>query len=337
MKKIFFLKLKLLFIPCQSNKYRPQVLNSKFLFYYGIFLLLLKIAIIPFFSYLPKTAFFADLTKANLIEFTNKTRKYFDLPFLKENSVLNQAAYLKVKDMIEKDYFSHFSPEGITPWYWLKISGYDYKLAGENLAIGFLESEQVHLAWMNSSSHRQNILNPNYQEIGIAVLKGDFQGRETTMVVQFFGTKKIPEVPKKTFIKNIKEDVVMPKEPPIIEKEIEQPKELEEIAPIQEFKEKKPISLSKDFIKTPNFILFKFMTSNYYELIQKIIYGSLILIIFSLLITVLYDIFIYRKFEIQYKDVIGKTIGFSVLWFVLLFLDKIIMINLINPQEFMIY
>lgn len=79
------------------------------------------------------------------------------------------------------------------------------------------------------------------------------------------------------------------------------------------------------------------MTSNYYELIQKIIYGSLILIIFSLLITVLYDIFIYRKFEIQYKDVIGKTIVFSILWFVLLFLDKIIMINLINPQEFMIY
>lgn len=353
MIKDFICKTRLLLIPCKLNRYRPKFLNGDFLIYYGLVLLLLKLIIVPFLFHFPNTTFFADLTKINLIELTNAARENFGFQPLKENSILDQAAYLKAKDMMEKGYFAHYSPEGVTPWYWLETSGYGYTAAGENLAIGFLESEEVHSAWMNSPSHKKNILNPNYQEIGIAVVKGIFKGKETSLVVQFFGDPKpvirqenISQVPaekvEEKLPKTTKEESVG-----IIEKETQ-----EELFAVAE--EKKTEVLSKPIVKgehgeiisaasgekiekTPTFLLFQFMTSDYYSLIQKIIYGSLILIILLLLITIFCDIFIYRRFEIQYKDIIFKTFVLSILWFVLLFLDKMTMIGLINPQNFMIY
>jgi hypothetical protein len=344
MSREVFGKLKLIFIPCQDNKYRPKFLGSKFLFYYALLLLLLKLLIVPFFLYFPKTVFFADLTKANLIELTNTARKYFGLQPLKESPLLNEAAYLKAKDMIEKGYFSHYSPQGIAPWYWLKISGYNYQLAGENLAIGFLDPEQVYQAWMDSPSHKKNILNPDYQEIGIAVLKDNFQGNETTLVVQFFGSQKaaipqekIVQPPKERTeempgipIKEEKKEIVEEKEQREQNKQEEQ-EEKEALNKVAAIESKEMISAAplEKFKKTPSFLLFQFMTSNYYDLIQKIIYGSLIFIIISLFLTIFCDLFIYRQFQIQYKDIIFKAIGFAALWFVLLFLDKLIIIQLI--------
>ena len=64
-------------------------------------------------------------------------------------------------------------------------------------------------------------------------------------------------------------------------------------------------------------------------MIQKIVYGSLILIILSLLLTIFYDLFVYHKFEIQYKDIVFKTAGYVALWFVLVFLDKLVIIELL--------
>jgi len=340
-KKEFFCKIKLIFTPCQDNKYRPGLLSGNFLLYYGLVLLLLKLVAIPFLFYFPDTNFFADLTKTGLFEFSNSARKSLGIQPLKESSVLNTAAYFKARDMIEKGYFSHYSPEGISPWYWLERSGYNYRLAGENLAIGFLESEQVHSAWMNSLSHKKNILNPDFQEMGIAVLKDNFQGKETTLVVQFFGTQKliIPEIPR--------EEIILPpdittEEPERAEKVVEiteKEQEKPETQVVSEEKKEEVVSQLATGVgeKPLGFILFQFMLSDYYNLIQKIIYGSLALIIVLLFVTIFCDIFIYRQFEIDYKDVVLKAVGFSVLWFVLLFLDKMIMIGLVNPQNFMIY
>jgi len=338
-----FRQLKLIFFPCQGNKYRPQFLGSKFLFYYAVALLLLKLVIIPFFLCFPRTVFFADLTKTNLIELANTTREYFGFQTLKENPVLNEAAYLKAKDMIEKGYFSHYSPEGITPWYWLEKSGYNFRLAGENLAIGFLDPEQVHRAWMDSSSHKENILNPNYQEIGIAVLRDNFQGNETTLVVQFFGTQKATILEEKTLPPEIPAEPGIPAEPeipareeapeiPVIGEEIaeEEEKEILVKVPAPERREVISAATGEVFEKTPAFLFFQFMTSDYYNLVQRIIYGSLIFIILCLSLTVFCDIFIYHKFEIQYQDAVFKTIGFVALWFVLLFLDKLIIIQIIT-------
>jgi len=353
-----FCKLRLIFIPCKVNQYRPKVLNGNFLLYFGLILLILKLAVVPFLFYLPHTSFFADLTKSGLFELSNSARRHLDISPLNEDPTLNTAAYLKAKHMMEQGYFAHYSPDGVTPWYWLEISGYGYRMAGENLAIGFLESEQVHSAWMNSPTHKKNILNPEFKEMGIAVIKDNFQGKEMTLVVQFFGTPRtiIPTIP-------VKETFQPPIEP--VEQaervegvEVEEPEETIEIAgeeekeaeiPVvvqeepetlavseEEMKEAFALAITEGARRTPAFTLFRFMTSGYYNLIQGIIYGSLALIIVVLLVTVYCDIFIYRKFKIDYKDAVLKAVGFSVLWFVLLFLDKTIMAELINPQNFMI-
>jgi len=354
MDKGFFCRIKNMLIPCRLNKYKPRFLNGRFLFYYAIFLLILKLVIIPFLFYLPHTAFFADLTKIGLFELANASRQDLGFQPLRENQVLNNAAYLKAKDMLEKGYFAHYSPEGITPWHWLDRSGYYYNAAGENLAIGFLESEQVHKAWMDSPSHKKNILNPNYQEMGIAVLRGSFQGRETALVVQFFGNPKIeqlqlietPQEETEIPIFFTEEEEIEEEQETIVAAEETEAAEDEEIMGQEEViteEEPEPVFVAEAFTitenikKTPAFFLFSFMTGDYYNTIQAIIYGSLVLIIISLFVTVFCDIFIYRKFEIDHKDIVFKAVGFSALWFVLLFLDKTIMVELINPQTLTIY
>jgi len=126
-----------------------------------------------------------------IISLTNEFREKNNLPPLKENQLLNRAAEEKAKDMFKKGYFDHLGPDGITPWYWIKELGYQYKYAGENLAKGFSDNEKMVQALMHSPSHRKNILNEKYQDIGIAAISGDFKDEgEKTIVVQLFALKK---------------------------------------------------------------------------------------------------------------------------------------------------
>jgi hypothetical protein len=90
--------------------------------------------------------------------------------------------------MAQKGYFAHTSPEGRSPWYWFKQGGYVFNFAGENLAVDFSDSADVERAWMNSPTHRSNILNNKFTEIGVATAVGTLDGRQTTFVVQEFGT-----------------------------------------------------------------------------------------------------------------------------------------------------
>lgn len=180
-------KLKLLLIPCEENKYRPPFLKSKFLFYCVLSLFILKLVLILFTFCFPKSVFFSEINKITILNLTNQERQSIGLAPLTENQKLDRSAYLKAQDMLENDYFNHTSPNGVSPWYWFSKVGYDYQCAGENLAMDFVDSEEVNRAWDNSPSHRKNIINPKYEDIGIAVVTGDFKGRETTVVVQFFG------------------------------------------------------------------------------------------------------------------------------------------------------
>jgi hypothetical protein len=118
---------------------------------------------------------------------TNQARTSNNLPSLKANSKLDFAASQKLNDMAIKEYFAHNSPSGITPWYWIESSEYKYSVAGENLAIGFFTAEDTVKAWLNSPSHRANILNSQYQEMGVAVKGVEINGREGILVVQMFG------------------------------------------------------------------------------------------------------------------------------------------------------
>jgi len=99
--------------------------------------------------------------------------------------------------MFKNKYFSHYSPTGISPWDWIDKSGYDYYYAGENLAMNFLDTEEVIKGWLNSPSHRENLLNKDYKDMGIAVVSGDFnnEGINRILVVQMFGSKAKPSIP----------------------------------------------------------------------------------------------------------------------------------------------
>ncbi len=123
-----------------------------------------------------------------LVNLVNRDRSLQNLSNLKVNPLLEIAAELKVKDMAEKGYFAHNTPDGKTPWYFIDKAGYKYVYAGENLAVNFVDSDEIHRAWMNSPTHRLNIVNPKYTEIGIATSTGIYKGREAVFVVQMFGT-----------------------------------------------------------------------------------------------------------------------------------------------------
>jgi|GEM_PF-6153189 len=134
------------------------------------------------------SALASTLSSDAIVSLANKARSEASLPPLVENAKLSQAAKNKANDMLKNDYFAHTSPKGVEPWYWMKQAGYSYKAAGENLAINYTDAEEQHEAWMKSETHRANILNTRYQEIGIAVVRGKINGKESTVTVEFFGT-----------------------------------------------------------------------------------------------------------------------------------------------------
>ncbi len=125
-----------------------------------------------------------------VVDMTNQERASLGLGELKTNEALRKAAQAKADDMAKSGYFAHQSPDGKTPWYWIDQTGYTYKAAGENLAVNFDYSRDVVNAWMNSPTHKANIVKAKYQEIGIGIAEGFYLGRPTVFVVQMFGTPK---------------------------------------------------------------------------------------------------------------------------------------------------
>jgi hypothetical protein len=138
----------------------------------------------------PGSAFASAITSEKMVELTNESRIEVGLGKLTVNSKLMAAADKKARDMMDKQYFEHISPSGVTPWFWFDLVGYDYIYAAENLAIDFVTAEGAHSALMKSIGHRENILGANYKEIGIAALPGTFEGNETVIIVEEFGATK---------------------------------------------------------------------------------------------------------------------------------------------------
>ena len=179
-----------LFTPQSTNNYKAKTLHISSL---SIFMLIIIFSQIVF-SFIGKSVpgvlgFASSVTVEELIALTNQERLENGLSELTINPKLNQAATLKAADMIQENYWAHTSPEGKTPWSFFKNVDYQYLYAGENLARDFLDSEAVVNAWMDSPTHRDNILSSRYQEIGLVVIQDTFQGQETTLVVQLFGTQ----------------------------------------------------------------------------------------------------------------------------------------------------
>jgi uncharacterized protein YkwD len=131
----------------------------------------------------------SNLTRTGVMAQTNLQRRSNGLAGLKGNAFLDKDAEMKLKDMFTQQYFEHISPEGVAPSDLAQKAGYKYIIVGENLALGnFVDDKALVEAWMNSPGHRANILNKRYQEIGVAVGKGIFNGQTTWLAVQSFGT-----------------------------------------------------------------------------------------------------------------------------------------------------
>jgi len=129
----------------------------------------------------------SDISVSELLTDTNAAREESSLPDLTINEELSKAAFSKAQDMFANNYWSHTSPSGVTPWKWLGDVGYNYDVAGENLAKNYPTAAATVDAWMASESHRANILNNKYKEIGFAVVDGMLEGRNTTLVVAYYG------------------------------------------------------------------------------------------------------------------------------------------------------
>lgn len=138
----------------------------------------------------------SQIDPAKVIQLTNNQRLNAGVGIVKENKQLDAAALAKVSDMFSKGYWAHISPTGTEPWYFITQSGYKYQHAGENLARDFSNPQDIVNAWMASPTHKQNLLDGRYQDIGIAVMDGYLNGVETTIVVQMFGTvpKSAPKI-----------------------------------------------------------------------------------------------------------------------------------------------
>jgi hypothetical protein len=183
------------FIPHEGNDHLPHSVRHKSLLTYSGFLVTFKtLLVVSLFITFPSLAEFSTITQARIAELVNQVRSEQGLGQVRISPRLQKAAELKLADMIENTYFAHSSPTGVVPWTWFKEAGYLYTFAGENLAMNFTQAEEAHQAWLDSPTHRANILNKNYKEIGIAVGVGEIDGEPATLVVQLFGTSFVPPV-----------------------------------------------------------------------------------------------------------------------------------------------
>ncbi len=179
---------KHIFIPHEHNNYKPHLFREISVLVIAVFAIVLFSISFSTNLYIRENNMIATVLPAVLVDLTNDVRVSNNEKTLSRSVILDNAAKLKAQDMARLGYFAHTSPEGLTPWYWFKESGYAFVYAGENLAINFSESVDVQNAWMNSPTHKANLLNDKFTEIGIATVDGVYQGRPTTYVVQMFGS-----------------------------------------------------------------------------------------------------------------------------------------------------
>lgn len=122
-----------------------------------------------------------EITTEQIFEEVNQVRLEAGLAPLAHDSLLDVSADLRLDDMTEHEYFSHESPVNhYHSWDWIRVSGYSYGIAGENLARRYDSAEETVEAWVASPTHLANILNPEYTETGIAI-EGD-------VIVQHFAS-----------------------------------------------------------------------------------------------------------------------------------------------------
>jgi len=215
------------FIPHEGNNHRPHAVSHRSLLLYSALLIFIKGLAIAATVALPSASLYSSsITTSNVVALTNAARHNLNLSQLSISELLNQAAKAKADDMMAKQYFAHNSPDGDTPWVWFSRVGYSYLYAGENLAVHYTTAEEMGDGWMASPSHRANIVNSSYTEIGVGVADGMFEGVPSQIVVQLFGN------PLPAFVNEpeAREVTLTPARAPVSKSPITSPVEAGEVA-----------------------------------------------------------------------------------------------------------
>ncbi len=182
------MKIKDLLLPTNSNNHSPHILQKvSMVMMVGLVLLSFAMTNLQALWWQSSDWLVGAVLPAVVVDLTNKERGDLYLNTLTRSQALDEAARLKAEHMAKNSYFAHYSPDGVTPWYWFDQVSYKYLHAGENLAIHFTDSKSVVDAWMNSPTHRANITNQKFTEIGVGTAKGVYEGYNAVFVVQLFG------------------------------------------------------------------------------------------------------------------------------------------------------
>jgi len=123
-------------------------------------------------------------------ELTPPPGRVYGLPALTPDGRLTEAAGMKAEHMLANDYFAHTSPQGVRPWEFLDQAGFPYRSAGENLALNYQNAYELIEDFMQSPSHRANLLSADFQEIGISIGAGELDGENALVAVFMFGKEQ---------------------------------------------------------------------------------------------------------------------------------------------------
>lgn len=179
--------IKLAVVPHKKNGFRPHLIR-----YYGIIAIVFVVVGLQFGYNGAKTGNVlgveSNITITSLFNQTNVYRQENGVSKLNLNDKLDKAAYLKAQDMFAKQYWAHDSPEGVQPWSWFAQVGYNYDEAGENLAKNFSTTNGVMTAWIDSPTHKANIVKSSYKDVGFAVVSGILDKKPATLVVALYGS-----------------------------------------------------------------------------------------------------------------------------------------------------
>lgn len=182
-------------VPHAGNKHHPHLLRHRSLIGMSAILVAVKAFafLIPLMvpgATLADTIPAEPITKTAIIERTNAARTTLGLPELVTDNRLALAAQKKADDMVANGYFSHTAPNGDTALDLIRNADYPIHYAAENLAVHFVKADDVQQGWMNSPTHRLNIIDPRYKDIGVGVANGYFERQESTFVVALMGSPK---------------------------------------------------------------------------------------------------------------------------------------------------
>lgn len=187
--------IKKYFIPHEGNNFHPHILHTKRTVFYGLSFLLSKGIIIFLVALFPVSVFtLPDVVageRKKIIDSTNELRAQYGLAPLQSEMKLFSSSEARAVDMAQNEYFDHIGPDDQDLNYFLTKANYDYYVAGENLAMGFVDADDIVKAWEESISHRDNLIDTQYKDFGLSIQPGRYQSQDTIFTVLHFGLSKI--------------------------------------------------------------------------------------------------------------------------------------------------